>query len=81
MGHVEILIIIQRRAIERSVPFQLDASATALRVLFEDAGVGEIVNGHAVGETNGAGCAGGRVIDGEVVVVIGVRRRRLADRA
>ena len=52
VSNVEILIIIQWHAIKRIVFLQLDAGATALRVLFEDAGIGEIVNGHAVGKTD-----------------------------
>ena len=66
----KVRIIILRLALERAVRFESYDGRAALRIFFVDTGVGEIVDGHTVGETDGSGRAGRRVVYGEIVVVI-----------
>ena len=70
MGDSGICIIIHRFAIEDTVTIDSDDGCAALRVLFVDAGVGEVVDGHAVGEADATRVAVTLVKDREVVVVI-----------
>ena len=67
-------IIVLRGAVERDVvgfvAFQRDDRAAALGVFPVNARVSKVVDGHAVRQTYGAGCALRRVVYGEVVVVV-----------